>query len=291
MGAEVDEQKDYYHFKVRKLTGTTFIFPRISVTATESLILAATLANGKTTLKFAACEPEIEYMADYLNQRGAKIKGAGTHTIEIEGVKSIAGGPTKIIPDRLETGTFAILGALAGREITITDCEPKHLEVPWKIFQQSGMKFDLGNDFVKVYRSPELKPVNLITHEYPGFVTDLQAPFTVLMTQAKGMSLIHETVYEARLFYVDKLNKMGAKIIMCDPHRIVVLGPTKLYGGKLESPDIRAGIALVIAGLIAEGKSSLGNIYQVDRGYEVIDKRLQALGARIERTEDNEQSA
>ncbi len=286
--AEVSEHPEYYHFKAKKLQGTTFVFPRISVTATETLILAASLARGTTILKFAACEPEIEYMIQYLNQRGARISGGGTHTVTIEGVEAIQGGQTKIIPDRLETGTFAILGALAGKEIVIKDCEPKHLEVPWKIFLQAGMKFELGEDTVKIFRSPQLKATNLITHEYPGFVTDLQAPFTVLMTQAQGMSLIHETVYEARLFYIDKLNKMGANIIMCDPHRVVVQGPTQLKGGKLESPDIRAGIALVIAALIAEGKSIIENIYQVDRGYEAIDKRLQALGAKIERVVINE---
>lgn len=283
LGSEIVEADDYYHFKAKKLIGSTFVFPRISVTATETLMLAACLAKGTTILKFAACEPEIEYMAEYLNQRGARIRGAGTHTVIIEGVNSLRGGQTKIIPDRLETGTFAILGALAGKEILIKECEPKHLEVPWKIFHQAGMRFDIGENSVTIYRSPELKATNLITHEYPGFITDLQAPFTVLMTQAKGMSLIHETVYEGRLFYIDKLNKMGANIIMCDPHRAVVLGPAQLRGGKLESPDIRAGIALVIAALIAEGKSTIENIYQVDRGYEAIDKRLQTLGANIKR--------
>jgi len=283
LGVEISEESDYYHFKVKKLIGNTFVFPRISVTATEALILAATLAEGKTVLKFSACEPEIEYLAEYLNQRGAKIEGAGSHTVTIEGVRSLKGAETKIIPDRIETGTFAILGALACKELTVTHCNPDHLEVPWKIFQQAGMKFQLGKDNVKIFHSLELKATNLVTHEYPGFITDLQAPFTVLMTQAEGLSLIHETIYEGRLFYIDKLNKMGARIIMCDPHRVVILGPTKLYSGKFESPDIRAGIALVIAALIAEGKSEIDNIYQIDRGYESIDRRLQALGARIER--------
>ncbi|MBU0707390.1 UDP-N-acetylglucosamine 1-carboxyvinyltransferase [Patescibacteria group bacterium] len=283
LGTEVIEEADFYHFKAKKLTGATFVFPRISVTATESLILAASLAEGTTTLKFSACEPEIGFMTDYLNARGAKIQGGGTHTITIEGVQSIRGGDTRIIPDRIETGTFAILGALVGQELTIKNCNPKHLEVPWKIFRQLGMKFEIMENEVKVYGSKKLKATNLITHEYPGFITDLQAPFTVLMTQAEGLSLIHETIYDGRLFYIDKLNKMGAKIIMCDPHRAVVLGPTKLFGKKLESPDIRAGIALVISALIAEGESEIENIYQIDRGYEQIDQRLQALGADIKR--------
>jgi UDP-N-acetylglucosamine 1-carboxyvinyltransferase len=149
--------------------------------------------------------------------------------------------------------------------------------------QQAGVRFEFGNDWVKVLPGPKLIATNLVTHEYPGYITDLQAPFTVLMTQAEGLSLIHETIYEGRLFYIDKLNKMGAKIIMCDPHRVVVAGPAKLYGGKLESPDIRAGIALVIAAMVASGRSTIENIYQIDRGYEDIDNRLRSVGALITR--------
>ncbi|MDD5567536.1 MAG: UDP-N-acetylglucosamine 1-carboxyvinyltransferase [Patescibacteria group bacterium] len=283
LGVEITEDAEGYLFRTKRLSGNTFVFPRMSVTATETLMSAATLAKGTTRLIFAVCEPEVEELANYLNSRGAKIKGAGTHTITIEGVKSLTGGNVKIMPDRIETGTFAILGALAGREIVIRDCDPAHLEVPWKILGQAGVKFELSRDQVKVWHSPDLIATNLVTHEYPGFVTDLQAPFTVMMTQAKGLSLIHETIYEGRLFYIDKLNKMGAKIIMCDPHRVVVLGPTKLVGGKFESPDIRAGIALVIAALISSGKSEIDNIYQIDRGYEAIDERLRSLGAKITR--------
>lgn len=286
LGVEVTESEEYYHFSAKKLTGTTFVFPRISVTATEALMLAACLAQGKTTLKFAACEPEIEDLAQWLNERGAKIQGAGTHTIIIEGVQRIKGGNKRIMPDRLEAGTFAMLGAAIGEHVVINDCEPKHLEVPWKLLRQAGVNLELHQNSVAVRRSAKLKATNLITHEYPGFITDLQAPFTVLMTQAEGLSLIHETIYEGRLFYIDKLNKMGARIIMCDPHRVVVLGPAKLYGASLESPDIRAGIALVIAALVAEGKSRIENIYQIDRGYEAIDQRLQALGARLERKDE-----
>lgn len=287
LGVSVKEEETHYHFHSNKLTGATFVFPRVSVTATEALLMAATLAEGTTTLKFAACEPEIEDLAEWLNARGAKIRGAGTHTIIIEGVKTITGGEKRIMPDRIETGTFAMLGAAIGRKIVITNCEPSHLEVPWKLLRQVGVRFELGRDVVTVHQSPHLQAVNLVTHEYPGFITDLQAPYTVLMTQAKGLSLIHETIYEGRLFYIDKLNKMGARIIMCDPHRAVVLGPAKLYGATVESPDIRAGIALVIAALLAEGTSRIENIYQVDRGYEAIDDRLRQLGAKIERMKES----
>ncbi|MFA6197891.1 MAG: UDP-N-acetylglucosamine 1-carboxyvinyltransferase [Patescibacteria group bacterium] len=285
LGVEATEFEDHYHLKASKLHGATYVFPRISVTATETFMMAATLTNGTTVLKNAACEPEIEALAEYLNSVGADIKGAGTHTIVIRGVKKISGGTAEIIPDRIETGTFAILSAATGGGLTIRRCQPAHLEVPWKLLQQAGVRFEFGADWVKVLPDPKLVATNLVTHEYPGYITDLQAPYTVLMTQAEGLSLIHETIYEGRLFYTDKLNKMGAKIIMCDPHRVVVAGPAKLHGSKLESPDIRAGIALVIAALVAAGRSTIENIYQIDRGYEDIDNRLRALGAQITREE------
>lgn len=283
LGAEVVRHNNFYHVKVKKLLGNKFIFPWISHTATESAVLAGTCASGKTILINAACEPEVSTLCDWLNQCGAKISGAGTNRIEIEGVKKLSGGTFSIIPDRIETGTFAILAAATHSAIKITNCNPSHLEVFWKMLEHSGVKFDIGKDFMYIKPSHQLSACEVRTHEYPGFVTDLQAPFTVLMTQASGTSLIHETIYEGRLFYTDILNRMGANIIMCDPHRVVVSGPTKLFGTKMESPDLRAGIALVIAALIAEGKSVIENIEQIDRGYENIDERLRALGAKIKR--------
>lgn len=282
-GAEVIQDNNFYHIKAKKLKGNKFVFPWISHTATESAILASVLADGKTTLINSACEPEVSTLCDWLNQCGAKIRGGGNHKIEIEGVKKLSGGTFTVIPDRIETGTFAILGAATRSAIKIINCNPQHLEVFWKMLDRAGIKFDIGGNFVYIKPSPQIFACEVRTHEYPGFVTDLQAPFTVLMTQAKGTSLIHETIYEGRLFYTDILNRMGANIIMCDPHRVVVSGPTKLFGTKMESPDLRAGIALVIAALIAEGKSVIENIEQIDRGYENIDERLRALGAKIER--------
>lgn len=281
-GAEVEVKNGYYHIKAKRLRGAKFIFPWISHTATESAILQGVLAQGKTILINTACEPEVEFLANSLVKCGAKIKGQGSHYIEIEGVKKLSGGTFEIIPDRIETGTFAILGALCG-DIKITNCKPSQLEVFWKMLARAGAKIDIRENIVYIKKSSNFNVCEVRTHEYPGFVTDLQPPFTVLMTQAHGMSLMHETIYEGRLFYTDILNKMGAKIIMCDPHRVVVFGPTKLYGAKIESPDLRAGIALLIAALIAEGKSEIQNIYQIDRGYENIEGRLKALGAKIER--------
>lgn len=282
-GAEVLENKDYYHIKAKNLSGCNFVFPWISHTATESAILAAVLARGKTTLINSACEPEVISLCEQLNGLGAKITGIGCNRIVIEGVKKLSGGTFNIIPDRIEAGTFAILGALTCSELKILNCDLSHLEVFLKMIERVGVKFDIGENFLYVKRSEDLKSCELRTHEYPGFATDLQAPFTVLLTQASGMSLVHETIYEGRLFYTDILNRMGANIIMCDPHRVVVSGPTEFHGIKMESPDLRAGIALLIAALIAEGRSEIENIQQIDRGYENIEGRLKALGVQIKR--------
>lgn len=282
-GVNIKENKKGYHLTAKGLKGNKFVFPLVSVTATETMILAGVLAKGKTILKNAACEPEIPALADFLNKCGAKIKGAGTPFIEIEGVKYLRGGDCRIIPDRIEAGSFVLLGAAANSPVKVTDLDPEHLEVLWFLLEKAGVNFKLGKDFVEIKPNSRLKAVNIRTHEYPGFPTDLQAPFTVLMTQAKGQSLIHETIFEGRLFYTDILNQMGANIIICDPHRVVVQGPSKLYGRYLTSPDIRAGIALLIAALIAKGESVIDNIYQIDRGYEKIEERLTKLGADIKR--------
>jgi UDP-N-acetylglucosamine 1-carboxyvinyltransferase len=234
-------------------------------------------------------EPEIIALAEFLNSCGAKISGAGTSIITIEGVQKLSGGVYKTIPDRIEAGTFAILGAVTNSELTVNNIVPAHMEVFWQLLWQAGVDFSLTDNSVTIKPSlDKLKAISkdIITHEYPGFPTDLQAPMAVLMTQAQGQSLIFETIYEGRLFYIDKLNAMGANIFMADPHRVMITGPTKLHGKAISSPDIRAGMAMVIAGLIAEGQTEIDNIYQIDRGYEHIEKRLQSLGADIQRVSD-----
>jgi UDP-N-acetylglucosamine 1-carboxyvinyltransferase len=286
MGAQVEETDEYYDITVDgKLRGCTYFFPRISHTATESLMMTATLAEGTTILKNAACEPEIVALADYLNAHGAKISGAGTHTITIEGVDSLTAGDYQTIPDRLEAGTFAILGAMIADKLTITRCNPSHLEALWHVFDRMGVRYELGEDTVTVWGGDNYTPVDIQTHEYPGFATDIQPPMTMLLTQCRGKSMVHETIFEGRLFYTDLLKQMGADITMCDPHRVVIDGPTPLYGRKIASPDIRAGMALVMAALIAEGESIIGNVYQVERGYADLAQRLQAIGADIIRKE------
>lgn len=280
LGAEMIDNGADYTLRAKKLKGAKIVLPKISVTVTENLMMAATLAEGTTQIRNAAMEPEIIALADYLNKQGAKITGAGTPIINIKGVKELSAGEITIIPDRIETGTFTILGLITNSKIKINNCNPEHIENLLYSLEKAGAKLEIGADYITTLPS-QLNSVNIVTHEYPGFPTDLQAPFTALMTQANGLSLIHETIFDGRLFYTDLLKQMGANIIMCDPHRVVVMGPTALYGRKVVSPDLRAGITLILATLIAEGTTTIENIYQINRGYENIVPRLQNLGADI----------
>lgn len=284
MGAKVEILENSYRLTAKKLQGASIFFPKITVTGTESLMTTACLAQGETILENCAMEPEIPALAEFLNSMGAKISGAGTPTIKIVGVEKLGGGEYQIIPDRIEAGTFAILAAAANSgEIIIEDCEPKHLGALWALFDKIGVNYKLDKNSIKVSRSSKILAADVVTHEYPGFATDLQSPYTVLMTQATGSSLIHETIYDRRLLFTDILTQMGADIIMADPHRVVVNGPTRLYGRKLMSPDLRAGMALVIAALVAKGTTEINNIYQIERGYENLAERLAGLGAEIKR--------
>lgn len=285
-GAEVTEDNgNFYYIKAKKLKPANYFFPFVSVTATESMLMTASIIPGKTILKNCAMEPEIEALAEYLNKQGAKIKGAGSPTVIIEGNKKLKAGIFTVIPDRIETGSFAIMAAATNSELTITDCNPEHIMTLLAILKKVGVNFEIGKNWIKMKKSGELLACDIKTHEYPGFATDLQSPYVVLMTQAKGSSLIHETIYDGRLIWTDMLSQMGASINMCDPHRVIVQGPTKLHGKHLVSPDLRAGIALVIAGLIAKGETEIDNIYQIDRGYSQLETRLQKIGAKIKRVD------
>lgn len=291
MGAKLKISENHYYLEAKKLKGAEIFFPKITVTGTESLMMTATIIEGKTILKNCAMEPEIVELAKFLNKIGAKIEGAGTPTIKIRGVKKLKGGEYKIMPDRIEAGSFAIMAAtIKDSDVLIKNCEPKHLEALWSLFDKIGVNYELGKNTIRIMPclsadrfSKNLKATDMMTHEYPGFTTDLQPPYVVLMTQAKGASLIYETIYDRRLLYTDLLVQMGANIIMADPHRVIIHGPSKLSGKKLVSPDLRAGIALIIAALAAKGKTEIDNIYQIDRGYEKIDERLKKLGADIKR--------
>lgn len=285
MGAKLKQREDEFVLSAEGLEGARIFFPKISVTGTETMMMTAVLARGETILENAAMEPEIPMLAEFLNKCGAKIRGAGTPTIRIKGVKKIGGGKLDLIPDRIETGTFAILGALAGGKIRIKKCNPDHIRALLVNLEKAGVRIKEKKKELTVEGTGKLRPVNLTTHEYPGFATDLQPPFTLLMTQAKGTSLIHDSIFDGRLMFTEALNLMGANVIMNDPHRVTVNGPAKLHGRKIASPDLRAGITLVMAGLIAKGKTRIENIYQIDRGYEKIEERLKKLGADIRRIE------
>ncbi|MFA6416728.1 MAG: UDP-N-acetylglucosamine 1-carboxyvinyltransferase [Patescibacteria group bacterium] len=285
MGAKVEIGEKFYHISAAKLHSFNYFFSTVSVTGTQSLIMTACLIPGTTVLKNCAMEPEIEALIGYLNSQGAKITGSGTPTITIEGVVELRAGECQIIPDRMETGSFALLAAATKSELKITHCNPEHILNLLAIFKKIGVNYETGADWLLIKKSENIKAYGIKTHEYPGFPTDLQSPYVVLMTQAHGISLIQETIYDRRLIWTDMLSQMGANIIMCDPHRVVINGPTRLFGKKIISPDIRAGIALVIAALAAEGPSEIDNIYQIDRGYEKLDARLRSIGADINRVE------
>lgn len=283
MGVEVESKPQAYLMRSKRLKGVTYAFKWVSHTGTEAMVMAAVLAEGRTVLKNAAMEPEVVALCDYLNSVGGKISGHGSPTIVIEGVKTLSGGTCPIIPDRIDAGTFAILGALCGKDLTVTGINTEHLDALWKFFDLMRVPYALGNDFVTVSKGEGMPAQQVKTHEYPGFATDMQPPMTLLLTQCQGLSLMHETVYEGRLFFIDQLNKMGAKINMADPHRVFIEGPSSFYGQSINSPDLRAGITYVMAALIAQGTSQISNIHHIDRGYEALERRLQSVGADIVR--------
>lgn len=295
MGAKVKKVGKLYEVRAPKggLRGGELFFRTQSVTGTETFMMAATLANGVTTIKNAAMEPEIVWLAELLNASGAHITGAGTPTITILGGKVLDAKKKHftVIPDRIEAGSFLLLGALAATKLTVTHIVPKHLEALTELLEYTGTKVTKTASSITVSvgtRPPHLSGVNIRTHEYPGFPTDLQAPMIVYLTQTEGESLVFETIFEGRLNFTESLKHMGANITMMDPHRVLVRGITKLHGKRLESPDLRAGLAFIIAAIIADGVSVIHSVYNIDRGYEHIEERLRSIGVLIERREDSD---
>lgn len=283
LGAVVTRVNGTFELNAENLAGTTIILPEFSVTATENVLMAATLAQGTTTIKMAAAEPHVQDLARFLVSAGAKIKGIGTHTLTVEGVERLEGTTHTVIPDQIEAGTFAVLGAVTKGTVRITGIMPEHLDMVLLKLKSAGVRFNVENGALIIGNQSSLKAFKLQTMPYPGFPTDLQAPFGVLATQCSGTSLIHDPLFESRLGYINELSKMGANATICDPHRVLVTGPTPLYGQEIRSFDLRAGATLVIAGLVAQGETVLHDADVLDRGYEHIDTRLQAVGADIER--------
>lgn len=281
LGATVEYKAGSYHIHAEELRGSKIFLDVASVGATINIMMAAVYAKGRTMIENAAKEPEIIDVATLLNKMGAKIRGAGTNVITIDGVDTLSGCFHEIIPDRIEAGTYITLAAAAASEMTIENVIPMHLESLLSKLHDMGVKLDIGVDSVKVSRDDQpLKPVDLSTLPYPGFATDLQQPLTALLTQCQGQSVVKETIYTERFKHCHELNKMGANIHVM-PASALINGPTKLQGAEVEATDLRCGAALVIAGLLAEGITEIHEIYHIDRGYDSIEDKLRALGANI----------
>lgn len=280
LGATVEEENDKYIIKADKLKGAQMYLDVASVGATINIMLAATKAEGTTIIENAAREPEIVNVATFLNNMGAKIVGAGTSVIKIKGVKKLTKGFAEIIPDRIEAGTYTIIGALLGKPLKISNIIPEHIEALTSKLKEAGADIEIEEDSIICKKVDNLKPVNIKTYYYPGFATDLQQPFSVFLTQCKGKSQIEETIYENRYMHVEYLNKMGANIET--NNRIATInGKTELKGEEVVATDLRAGAALIIAGLIAEGKTTINKVEHILRGYEGIIEKLSNVGADI----------
>ena len=291
---EYNHQEDFYTVSARKMRGTYMLLEEASVTGTANLIMAAILAKGITTIYNAACEPYVQQLCKMLNRMGAKISGIGSNLLSIEGVDELHGCDHTLLPDMIEIGSFMGLAALTGSDVTIRQVSSPNLGIIPRAFERLGIKFTVHNDDIHVpsqdhYEIETFIDGSIMTIDdapWPGLTPDLLSVILVVATQAKGSILIHQKMFESRLFFVDKLIDMGAQIILCDPHRATVIGldnTIKLRATVMTSPDIRAGVALLIAALSADGTSIIHNVDQIDRGYQNIDQRLNAIGAKISR--------
>lgn len=293
LGAEITVGYGYDIMKSGKLEGREIFLDEASVTGTENALMAACMAKGTTVIKNAASEPHVQDLARFLSKLGAKISNIGTNTLIVEGTDQLVGGKHDIASDHIEVGSFIGAAAVTNGEILIKNAVPQHLPMILLAFEKLGIAVEIRGEDVFVPRNQSLRIVadargvmpRIDDSPWPGFPADLMSIATVVATQCEGTILMFEKMYESRMFFVDKLFYMGAQIVLCDPHRAIVIGPTKLHGETLTSPDIRAGMAMLIAALCAEGQSSIKNIGQIDRGYERIDEKLQTLGARIQRVD------
>lgn len=280
LGAEVKFEKGCYEITAKELIGTKIFLDIASVGATINIMMAAVYAKGRTTIENAAKEPEIIDVATLLNKMGAKVRGAGTNVITIDGVDNLMGCFHEIIPDRIEAGTFIVIAAACAKKMRINNVIPQHLESLLSKLDEMGVNMHVGIDYVEVEESKDLKGTDVTTKPYPGFATDLQQPLTVLMTQAKGESKVEDTIYPERFKHCYELTKMGANIEVRNGEADIE-GPTSLGGTEVVATDLRCGAAMVVAGLIADGVTTISDIYHIDRGYSELDKKLTALGAKI----------
>ncbi|HLG25927.1 MAG TPA: UDP-N-acetylglucosamine 1-carboxyvinyltransferase [Candidatus Gracilibacteria bacterium] len=284
LGAEIIDDQQSLHLKGENLKGAQIIMPELSVTGTENAVMVAALTPGTTEIRLAAAEPHVQDLCHALTGMGAKISGIGSHFLTIDGVKELKGANHTITGDYLEAGTFAIAALVTRGEVTITGIQTNQLDSFWEKLEEAGALYDLAPDSVTLHPTKKLNAIsNLRTAVYPSFPTDLQAPFSVLLTQAHGESRIFETLFDGRLQYLYELEKMGAKVQVLNPHQAKITGPAKLKGVAISSLDLRAGAAMVLAALCAEGTTEISNINYIDRGYENLEGKLQKLGANISR--------
>jgi UDP-N-acetylglucosamine 1-carboxyvinyltransferase len=283
MGAEITVEHGYIVAKAARLKGARITTDMVTVTGTENLLMAATLADGETILENAAQEPEIPDLAELLIAMGAKIEGHGTSRIRIEGVERLHGAMHTVIPDRIETGTFLCAVAAAGGDVRLERAHAGHLETAIEKLREAGAQIEVGSDWIRVRSTGRLRPVSFRTSEYPAFPTDMQAQFMALNCIAEGTSVVTETIFENRFMHVNELVRLGAKIEV-DGHTAVVQGVPQLSGATVMATDLRASASLVIAGLVADGETVVDRIYHLDRGYDQMEAKLRAIGADIERT-------
>ena len=282
LGAKITQDHGYVEATADRLKGAEIVFDKITVTGTEDLLMAATLAEGETILQNCAREPEVADLAALLNKMGAKIEGAGTATIRVKGVSKLKGAKHRIIPDRIEAGTFLIAGAMTGGDLNIAGCDPAHLGAILGKLKEVGVKTKSTADSVRVMGDNPFAASDMTTEEFPGFPTDMQAQFMALATQAEGASIITENIFENRFMHAQELVRMGANIKI-EGHRAVVRGKTPLSAAAVLASDLRASASLVLAALVADGETIIDRVYHIDRGYEHIEEKLRAVGAQIKR--------
>lgn len=289
--ADFDRSKQAFDFRAKKLTGAEILLDEASVTATENAIMAAVTASGETIIRNAASEPHIQELCKFLNTLGGQIENIGSNTLNIQGVDKLNGGEFTIGPDYLEVVSFMGAAVVTGGSIRIRNAGPQYLDMIAMVFRRLGVTWEVNGDDILVPSHQELivQPdlgnaiPEISVMPWPAFPTDLMSIAIVVATQSKGSVLFHDWMYPSRMFFIDKLVNMGAHVVLCDPHRCIVQGPTTLFGEQLESPDIRAGMSLLLAALAAEGTSTIRNVNQIDRGYERVDEKFRALGAHIQR--------
>jgi UDP-N-acetylglucosamine 1-carboxyvinyltransferase len=283
MGATISQAHGYLEARAERLKGAHLVFDKVTVTGTEDLLMAAVLAEGETLMENCACEPEVDDLAALLSAMGARIMGAGTRTIRVMGVARLHGARYRINPDRIEAGTFLVAGAITGGDLIVGDCNPAHLGAVIAKLEETGVRVDvLGPDAVRVRSDGRLQAADISTEEYPGFPTDMQAQYMALVTQAKGVSVIQENIFENRFMHVQELVRMGANIRV-EGRIATVSGPSSLSAAAVMCSDLRASASLVLAALVADGESILDRVYHMDRGYERIEEKLASVGAQIRR--------